>query len=126
MITVTLNGVNYYFKNTLRVLHEMRDTLGVKTMNEVMEKCQHFDFDQQLELAYAAYKICDTNAQPLLPHDQFIDMLLDAMGVHAIAKLTQQILEGLLYTGLSAEEKDKLTKQDGESLKNAESPAALA
>lgn len=114
MITKNIGNKEFQFSNTLRVLYNLRDVFHVKTFEEVLTNLQHIEFEQQLEVIYTSYKAA-TPAQLLIDKEEFIDYFLDNMGIISTSKLSQEIVDGLIYTGASDTERE-------EAEKNAQKP----
>lgn len=116
MITKTIGSEDFNFSDTLRVVYELRGPFNVKTFQEVLEKFKGMSFEEQLALLYTSYKCVNPSG---LSQDDFTGKLFDNLGILAVADLASQIAEGLIYTGLTPEERGKYEKNLPQPTENA-------
>lgn len=102
MVELRIDNEKLSLATTLRVAYSLRDITGAKNLQEAIASIAHMDSEQQLELLYASYKAA--NKEAAMPKGEFIDKVLDNVGIFALADAINAIAEGLLYSGLSKEE----------------------
>ena len=104
MVTIKIKGKDVALATTLRVVYSLRDISHAGSLQEAIGSISKLDLDGQLELLYAAYKAGDGRQPDAYGRNEFIDSILDTMGIFAISNAINQLTEGLLYSGLSPEE----------------------
>ena len=105
MIQIHLNGKDVNLATSLRVIYELKNMLGCKTLQAALKQIQELDLDNQIKLLYTAYK-CGKNEEPTMTSEKFTDVVLDEMGMIKISKVIADIVDGFMYAGLSEEEKE--------------------
>lgn len=98
-----VNGAVLYCATTLRVVYTFKEDKQHKTLQDALNALRDLNTDDQFDLLYSAYK-CDRRNTCPLDKFAFIDMLLDNFGILKLTEITNAVVEGLLYSGLSQEE----------------------
>lgn len=109
MFVHQIGNTEYQFGDTLRVLYNLKSVFKLTTFQEVLTRLQKSEFDDQFDIVYESYKTA-TNEALRMSKSAFTEMCLDNMGIVSIAKLTEKIVEGLIYTGVSKEERGTTEK----------------
>ena len=99
-----LKDKDYELSTSLRVVYALRDITNAKSLQEAIGSISRLDLDGQLELLYAAYKAGEGKNGAAVTKTEFINDILDSLGIFAIADAINQLTDGLLYAGLSPEE----------------------
>lgn len=99
-----IKGKDYELATSLRVVYALRDISHAKNLQEAIGSISKLDLDGQLELLYASYKAANSKCADCMNRADFIDMLLDNLGIFAISNYINLLADGLLYSGLSQEE----------------------
>lgn len=94
----------YTLATTLRVVYALRDISHANSLQEAIGSISKLDLDGQLSLLYAAYKAGEGRENNALSKTEFVDTLLDNLGIFAITNAINALTDGLLYSGLSQEE----------------------
>ena len=102
MLELKLGNNTYELATSLRVIYALKDIIGAKNLQEAIGSITKLTFDGQLDLIWAAYKAANNNVQKV--KNEFIDEILDNLGVFAITNIVNELANGLLYNGLSQEE----------------------
>lgn len=102
MVKLRIGNEELSLATTLRVAYALRDICGAKNLQGAISAIAQMDSEQQLELLYAAYKAA--NKENPMRKEEFLDKVLDNLGVFAIADAVGEVAEGLLYSGLTPEE----------------------
>lgn len=102
MVKLRIGNEELSLATTLRVAYALRDICGAKNLQGAISAIAQMDSEQQLELLYAAYKAA--NKENPICKEEFLDKVLDNLGVFAIADAVGEVAEGLLYSGLTPEE----------------------
>lgn len=95
---------DYELSTSLRVVYALRDISRANSLQEAIGSISKLDLDGQLELLYAAYKAANGKNADCVSKSDFIDDLLDNLGIFAITNAINKLADGLLYSGLSQEE----------------------
>ena len=95
---------DYELSTSLRVVYALRDISHADSLQEAIGSISKLDLDGQLELLYAAYKAANSKNADCVSKNDFIDNLLDNLGIFAITNAINTLADGLLYSGLSQEE----------------------
>ena len=95
---------DYELSTSLRVVYALRDISHAASLQEAIGSISRLDLDGQLELLYAAYKAANGKNVDCISKSDFIDDLLDNLGIFAITNAINALADGLLYSGLSKEE----------------------
>ena len=98
-----LGNQTCYCATTLRVVYFIQKEKGHSTFQETLNSLNQLTTDDQINLIYTAYK-CDKNNKEFLDKETFTDMLLDSCGVYKLTEIATEIVDGLLFSGLSTEE----------------------
>lgn len=122
---LTLNNQIYYCATTLRVVYSLKESKGLKSFQEALNTLSKLDSDEQLDLLYTAYK-CDKRNGECLDKDTFIDLILDECGVFKLTNIVEELIDGLLYSGLSQEETQEKKAKIQETLDGMNSSNMLA
>lgn len=104
-----IGGKECKFNDTLRVLYTLRASFKVKTFTEVMDKLKNPELEDQLKVLYASYSAA-TNTE-VMNEEEFTNLCLDNLGIMCVANLTGEIISGLVYTGMSDEDKEIAEKK---------------
>lgn len=115
MLRRVIAGKTYEFADTLRVIYEVKDITGAKNLKDALNSIAHMDIDEQLQLLYASYRTATKNAA--LSQDEFIDLILDNMGVLTIADLVGELADGLMYSGMPADKVDSKKAEVSEAMR---------
>ena len=95
---------DYELSTSLRVVYALRDISHANSLQEAIGSISKLDLDGQLELLYAAYKAANNRNANCVSKADFIDDVLDNLGIFAITNAINTLADGLLYSGLSKEE----------------------
>ena len=95
---------DYELSTSLRVVYALRDISHANSLQEAIGSISKLDLDGQLELLYAAYKAANSKNADCVSKADFIDDVLDNLGIFAITNAINALADGLLYSGLSKEE----------------------
>ena len=95
---------DYELSTALRVVYALRDISHANSLQEAIGSISKLDLDGQLELLYAAYKAANSKNADCVSKADFIDEVLDNLGIFAITNAINALADGLLYSGLSEEE----------------------
>ena len=99
------------FATTIGVLFALKEAKGYKTLEETYKLFEKADMDVMIEIVKISYM--KQNKLTSLTVDQFVDILeTHDVGFIKVTDIFQQIIEALMYSGLSTEElaaKKKLT-----------------
>lgn len=95
---------DYELSTSLRVVYALRDISHADSLQEAIGSISKLDLDGQLELLYAAYKAANSKNANCVSKADFIDDVLDNLGIFAITNAINALADGLLYSGLSKEE----------------------
>lgn len=115
MQKIIVDGKSYELADTMRVLYELRDITKAKNIREAMASLTSLDVDGQIKLLYIAYKIKAKDAA--MSEEDFTNMLLDNCGVFAIVDAASNLIEALMYSGMSPEEVESKKMQVVEAQK---------
>lgn len=115
MLQQVIGGKNIEFADTLRVVYSLKDITGAKSLKSALESIAHMDIDGQLQLLYVAYK--SATKEGAMTQDEFIDLVLDNMGLMAIAGLVEELANGLMYSGMSSDKVEAKKREVTEILK---------
>lgn len=102
---IKLDNRTYYCATSLRVIYALQKEKKFNSFQETLNSLNKLDSDDQINLIYTAYK-CDSNNTEFLDKETFINTLLDNCGVYKLTNIATEIVEGLLFSGLSTEEID--------------------
>lgn len=94
----------YELSTALRVVYALREISHAKNLQDAVGSIATLDLDGQLELLYAAYKAGEGRKNDVIPKAEFIDEILDNLGIYAITQAINKLADGLLYSGLSPED----------------------
>ena len=97
-----LGNKTYELATSLRVVYALKDITHAKGLQEAISSIAHLDFDGQLNLLWAAFKAA--NKETTVTKEQFVDDILDNLGIFAVTNTVNELADGLLYAGLSPEE----------------------
>lgn len=106
MLTLTLNGRDYELATSLRVVYALKDISHAASLQEAINSITRLDLDGQIALLYAAYKAGGGKNDNSVSQTNFADEVLDNLGIFAITDKINALADGLLYTGLTPEEKE--------------------
>lgn len=95
---------DYELSTSLRVVYALRDISHANSLQEAIGAISKLDLDGQLELLYAAYKAANSKNTDCVSKSDFIDEVIDNLGIFAITNAINALADGLLYSGLSPEE----------------------
>lgn len=115
MQKIIVDGKSYELADTMRVLYELRDITKAKNIREAMSSLTSLDVDGQIKLLYIAYKIKAKDAA--MSEEDFTNMLLDNCGVFVIVDAASNLIEALMYSGMSPEEVESKKMQVVEAQK---------
>ena len=107
MITKQIGSETMEFSDTLKVAYNLREPFEVKTLQEVLSRFSHMTFEDQLTLIYTSYRAATPNAKS---YKEFEDLLLNNLGVVALTNLAIKNADGLVYGGMSEEEREEYEK----------------
>lgn len=99
-----LKDKDYELSTSLRVVYALRDISHAKNLQEAIGSISELDLDGQLELLYAAYKAGGGRNDDSVTKTEFMDAVLDSLGIFAVTEAINTLADGLLYSGLSPEE----------------------
>lgn len=115
MLTQVIGGKTYEFADTLRVVYALKDITGAKSLKEALESIAHLDIDGQLRLLYVAHKVAAKEAA--CAQEDFVNEVLDNMGVLAVTDLVSKLADGLMYSGMSPDKVEAKKLEVTETLK---------
>lgn len=125
MVQIKIGEKEFNFATSLRVIYELKNMLGCKTLQDAMRQVQTLDLDNQIKLLYTAYK-CGKNDDPQLTSSEFNDMILDELGIIKISNIISDIVEGFMYAGLSDKEKEEAKNAQRERQEQNQNSAGLS
>ena len=102
---IKLDNRTDYCATALRVIYALQKEKKFNSFQETFNSLNYLDSYDQINLIYTAYK-CDSNNTEFLDKEAFINTLLDNCGVYKLTNIATEIVEGLLFSGLSTEEID--------------------
>ena len=98
---LTFNNVK--FSDTLEVLFTLRQSHGCKTLQETYKILERTDMDTVLDVLLASYNSAHHGEEVAM--DEFVSILAEnKIGFVKLTDTYQQIVEALLFNGLSPEE----------------------
>lgn len=118
MVKVKVGNKDIELADTLRVVYEIKNQTGAKNMRDAMASMSKMDFDEQMKLLYTSYKCKNRGTPDFMSEQQFTEFLLDNLGLYAITDIVEQLVDGIMYSGLSPEEvaKKKQAEKEAEAL----------
>lgn len=116
MVQIKINNQDYQLATSLRVIYELKNMLGCKTLQDALKQVQTLDLDNQIKLLYVAYKY-GKNVGEQLTESQFTDLVLDYLGIRKISSLLTDIIDGFMYAGLTDKELEEAKKEVAEVAK---------
>ena len=94
---------NMKFSTSIGVLFALKEQKGVKTLQETYKIFEQPDMDVMLDLLKASYM--KQNKIETMTIDEFVEKLEEEqIGFIKIASVFQEVIEGVMYSGLSEEE----------------------
>lgn len=98
---VTVNGLNY--ATSIGVLFALKEAHGYKTLQETYKLFNNADIDVVVEILNISYnKANDTK----MSVDDFVNFLgAKGIGFIAITDIFQEVVEGIMFDGLTPEQK---------------------
>ena len=117
MIQIKIQDKDIQLATSLRVIYELKNMMGCKTLQAAIKQVSQLDIDSQIKLLYAAYKYGGNLPEDLLSETEFTGLILDNLGMIKIGNLLTDIVDGFMYAGLTEEEKERAKKATAEEVK---------
>ncbi len=99
---------NMQFASSIGVLYTLKEARGHKTLQETYSVFENADIDTIVEILRVAYNRQNNSS---LNEEQFFSMLeKNKVGFIQLAEIFQQVVEQIMYDGLTPEEVDSKKK----------------
>lgn len=102
ILSITLNGQEYPLSTKLRVAFEIQGQFRNKPYMEIFQGLQSQKLEEQIKILYIACKVHDSTIN--LDEKSFRDAVLDEVGLNTIIELCGNLIQGIMYHGLTNEE----------------------
>lgn len=107
-MTFTYKGTEYALSDTLRVAYRLQSMHKHESYVNIFEKMGRMPIEKQLQFIYISFDIANPN---VAKESDFTDWCLDNIGLEQIAGYIEAIIEGIMYKGLSEEEKKEKKRE---------------
>lgn len=125
MAVIAINGKEYTLSDKLRVAYKLQEVNNHRPYTEVFKGLGEMPLEKQIEFIWIAFNLANPDAESLvtegkkMTQKEFQDYCMDNLGLSIIMDLIQQIMDGIMYTGLSPDEKEKKRQEAEEKKKEA-------
>lgn len=106
----------YEMAETLRVAYKIQEINGHKPYTQVFKEMGDMPVEKQIKILYAAFELANPGVASEL---EFREYCLDNMGMEQFTDAISELIEALMYHGLSPEE-IKAKKAKAEAAEAAE------
>ena len=104
MVKITLKNEQLELATSLRVAFALRDMCGAKNLQEAIQSISGLDIEGRIDLMYAAYRAGSGKDIVKYTKEEFKEAILDEFGLFALTNVINQLMDGILYSGMSEEE----------------------
>lgn len=117
MAKIAINGKEYTLSDKLRVAYKLQEVNNHKPYTEIFKSLGSMSLEKQIEFVWIAFNLANPEAESevtpgkKMTQKEFQDYCLDNLGLSLIMDLIQDIMDGIMYTGLSEEDKEKKRKE---------------
>lgn len=102
MAMVEINGSEYPLSTKLRVAYALQEKNNHKPYISLFEGIDEMPIEKQIQMIYISFQLANPEAS--ISEKDFLNYFLDNYGVQYIMNLVKEIIEGVMYNGLSPEE----------------------
>lgn len=110
--TITLRGQEYDLSTSLRVAYKIQGQHNHKSYSKVFEEVGDMKLEDQVNIIYAAFQVSNPGSD--MDKKAFLEAVLDEYGLATIMELISEIIEGIMFRGMT-EEKIALHKEKQEA-----------
>lgn len=109
-MTFNYKGVDYEMKDTLRVCYAIQASNNHKPYKQVFEEMGDMPIESQIDVLYASFNLANPG---VAKSQEFRDYVMDEMGLNKFQETLGQLMDALMYHGMSPEEiATKKTQQE--------------
>lgn len=120
MAKIAINGVEYTLSDKLRVAYKLQEVNNHRPYTEIFKGLGGMPLEKQIEFVWIAFNMANPDMESIskpgtkMSQKEFQDYCLDNIGLSLIMDLIKDIMDGIMYTGLSPEEKEKKLQEQKE------------
>lgn len=102
-MTITIKGKEYELATTLRVAYMIQGQHNHKAYLDIFQGLESMKLDDQIRMIYASFKCANRDAD--IKEQEFVDEVLDNLGLMEMMDLIRNIIDGITYGGMSEEKR---------------------
>lgn len=124
-MTFNYQGTEYELAESLRVSYMIQTKNNHKPYSEVFQELGNMPLEKQIQVLYIAFNIKNPG---IASEQEFLNYCLDdsGMGLDSFSELIGNLVEALMYPGLSKEEREQKKAQREAEMHKTEPVATVA
>ena len=92
----------FQLSHSLRVAYALQKEHGNKPYMQILETIADMPIEKQISLLYISHKVAEPGSP--VTQKEFMDMVLDELGLHQIMDIISELVNSMMYKGLTEEQ----------------------